>query len=474
MGGGGGSPRGGGGGARADPPVMMFATDDTIVAIATPSGRGAPGVVRRSGPRARELAGRILERGAHLQPRHATFTRVRRERDESALDEVVATFFPAPHSYTGEHVVEISGHGSPVLLQAVLQRAIAEGARLAEPGEFTLRAFLNGKRDLVQSEAVADLIDAATPLQARIAFDQLEGTLTGHIGALDARLFDLIARLEASLDFPDEGYHFVEPVRAAADIGSVIALLDGLLAGATAGRMIREGATVVIAGRPNGGKSSVFNTLAGANRAIVTAIPGTPRDLVTETIDVQGVAVTLVDTAGWRAKRDIVESEGVARGAHARSIADLVLLGVARTEPLGGEDWRVLDEQSNTNRVVVLNKSDLPSEAARTFTDREAVAVSALSGDGFDALRRTIATALVGEERLRDEAGISNTRHIALLEQCRASLDTARRAAETGSVPEEFLLIDLQAARMRLDEIVGRRTSEDVLRHIFERFCIGK
>jgi tRNA modification GTPase len=452
----------------------MFATDDTIVAIATPPGRGALGVVRLSGARARDLAGALLDHGGALQPRHATFTRVQADGGESALDEVVATFFPAPHSYTGEDVVEITGHGSPVLLHAVLRRAMAAGARLAEPGEFTLRAFLNGKQDLIQSEAVADLIDAATPLQARIAFDQLEGTLTERIGALDARLFDLIARLEASLDFPDEGYHFVEPARAAADIGSVIALLDGLLAGATAGRMIREGATVVIAGRPNVGKSSVFNMLAGANRAIVTAIPGTTRDLVTETIDVEGVAVTLVDTAGWRDTRDIVESEGVARGAHARNIAALVLLVLDRSEPLAEEDCRLLDETSSRNRVVVLNKSDLPSEAARTFTDREAVAVSALSGDGFDALRRTIATALVGEERLRDDARISNTRHIALLEQCRASLDTARRAAEDGSVPEEFLLIDLQAARMRLDEIVGRRTSEDVLRHIFERFCIGK
>ena len=449
----------------------MFATDDTIVAIATPPGRGALGVVRLSGARARDLAGALLDHGGALQPRHATFTRVQGD-GKSALDEVVATFFPAPHSYTGEDVVEITGHGSPVLLHAVLERAMAAGARLAEPGEFTLRAFLNGKQDLIQSEAVADLIDAATPLQARIAFDQLEGTLTERIGALDARLFDLIARLEASLDFPDEGYHFVEPARAAADISSVIAVLDGLLAGATAGRMIREGATVVIAGRPNVGKSSVFNMLAGVNRAIVTAIPGTTRDLVTETIDVEGVAVTLVDTAGWRDTRDIVESEGVARGAHARDIADLVLLVLDRSEPLADEDCRLLDETSKTNRVVVLNKSDLPAETTRTF--REAVAVSALSGDGFDALRRTIATTLVGEERLRDQARISNTRHIALLEQCRASLDAARRAAETGNVPEEFLLIDLQAARVRLDEIVGRRTSEDVLRHIFERFCIGK
>ncbi len=448
----------------------MFATDDTIVAIATPHGRGALGVVRLSGPQALEFAGAFVERGGTLQPRHATFTRVVRAPGpvaHPALDEVIATYFPAPHSYTGEHVVEITGHGSPVLLRAILSRAIAAGARLAEPGEFTLRAFLNGKRDLIQSEAVADLIDAATPLQARVAFDQLEGTLTGRIGAIDARLFDLIARLEASLDFPDEGYHFVEPAHAAAEVGSVIEALDDLLAGAAAGRMIREGATVVIAGRPNVGKSSVFNRLAGAERAIVTAIPGTTRDLVTETIDIEGIAVALVDTAGWRDTRDVVESEGVARATQARGVADLVLLVLDASEPLTREDEQLLEDTANANRIVVSNKSDLKRP-------QSALAVSAFSGEGFDVLRCAIASALLGEEHLRDAAPISNARHITLLEQCRASLEAARHAAAAANVPEEFLLIDLQDARMRLDEIVGRRTSEDVLRHIFERFCIGK
>lgn len=449
----------------------MFATDDTIVAIATPPGRGALGVVRLSGSRALDLAAQFLDRGHSLQPRHATFTRVRLDGSASALDEVVATFFPAPRSYTGEDVVEVTGHGSPVLLQAVLKRAIGAGARLAVPGEFTLRAFLNGKRDLIQSEAVADLIDAATPLQARIAFDQLEGTLTERIAVLDARLFDLIARLEASLDFPDEGYHFVEPAHAAAQIASVIDTLDDLLAGAAAGRMIRDGATVVIAGRTNVGKSSLFNMLAGTARAIVTPIPGTTRDLVTETIDVEGIAVTLVDTAGWRDTNDVVESEGVARGTHARRVADLVLLVLDGSEPLADQDLRLLEDTANANRIVVTNKSDLATAARMQVAE---ICVSALTGDGLNALRRAIATALVGEERLCDAAPISNTRHIALLDQCRASLDAARHAAETANVPEEFLLIDLQAARMRLDEIVGRRTSEDVLRHIFERFCIGK
>lgn len=449
----------------------MFATDDTIVAIATPQGRGALGVVRLSGPRALDLAGALLEHGATLQPRHATFTRV-----TPALDEVVATYFPAPHSYTGEHVVEITGHGSPVVLHAIVTRAIGAGARLAEPGEFTLRAFLNGKRDLIQSEAVADLIDAATPLQARVAFDQLEGTLTERIAAIDAGLFDLIARLEASLDFPDEGYHFVEPSRAAVEIASVIAALDHLLAGAATGRLIREGATVVIAGRPNVGKSSVFNRLAGADRAIVTAIPGTTRDLVTERVDIEGIAVTLVDTAGWRETRDAVESEGVARGAHARGVADLVLLVLDGSEPLTREDEQLLGGTEKASRILVLNKIDLPRPLppAEQHAKVCATGVSALTGDGFDALRRAIASALAGDERLRDAAPLSNARHIALLEQCRASLDAARQAAEAENVPEEFLLVDLQSARSRLDEIVGRRTSEDVLRHIFERFCIGK
>jgi tRNA modification GTPase len=456
----------------------MFATDDTIVAIATPAGRGALGVVRLSGPRALDVAGALLACGAELQPRHATLTRLTSDAGTGSVDEVVATFFPAPHSYTGEHVVEITGHGSPVLLQTMLQRAIATGARLAEPGEFTLRSFLNGKRDLVQSEAVADLIDAATPLQARLAFDQLEGTLTNRIATIDARLFDLIARLEASLDFPDEGFHFIEPGRAVAEIDGVIAALDDLLRGAAAGRMIREGATVVISGRPNAGKSSVFNELAGAQRAIVTPIPGTTRDLVTENLNIDGIAVTLVDTAGWRETFDLVESEGVSRGNQARRIADLVLLVLDGSEPLAEADLELLAETAAASRIVVINKSDLRSDLSFAEATPSVLSnglhVSALTGDGFDRLRHAISRALVGDEPLRDAAPISNARHISLLERCRLSLVAAREGASTANVPEEFLLSDLQAARALLDEVVGRRTSEDVLRHIFERFCIGK
>jgi tRNA modification GTPase len=476
----------------------VFSTTDSIVAIATPPGRGGIGVVRISGPSAQQIVGRIVNRSSPLEPRRATFTTARN------LDEVIATFFPAPHSYTGEDVVELSAHGSPVVLHAIVDAAIEAGARLAEPGEFTLRAFLSGKRDLIQAEAVADLIAAATPLQARVAFDQLEGTLTRRIAEIDAMLFDVIARLEASLDFPDEGYHFIEPAEIAQRVGHVLSELDALLAAARRGRIIREGATVVVAGRPNVGKSSLFNMLAGADRAIVTPIAGTTRDLVSERVDIGGVAVTLVDTAGWHETLDVVEREGVARGEQARAVADLLLLVIDRSEPLSVEDEQLLARTVDRPRIVVANKSDLEPrvemsrlEPAPTTEERGApakevigvgatsqavagagfsrlVCVSATTGAGHDELRDAISRALGGCERLRDTAAISNVRHIALLDQARASLAAAQGAATVEGTPEEFVLADLQHARARFEEVVGVRTTDDVLQHIFERFCVGK
>jgi tRNA modification GTPase len=451
----------------------MFSPDDTIVAIATPSGRGGLGVVRVSGPRACEIAARMLERGDSLSPRHATFTRVRSESSQGPariVDEVVATWFPSPHSYTGEHVIEISAHGSPVVLQAVMRCALDAGARLAEPGEFTFRAFLNGKIDLIQAEAVADLIDAVTPLQARVAFDQLQGTLTMRIRALDERLLDLVAQLEASLDFPDEGYHFIEPQAIGRDVSFAIDALDGLLREWTQGRIIRDGATVVIAGRPNVGKSSLFNALLGQARAIVTETAGTTRDLVTEICELDGLAVTLVDTAGLRDAMDRAEAEGVARAAQARDVADLVVVVLDGSEALTGDDERLLDQTANASRLVVANKSD----RAAAWTREDAVIVSATTGDGLDALRRAIACRLTGGEPLRDAAVITNIRHATLLEQARTSLARARAAAAEAGASEEFVLADLHAARTCFGEVVGARTSDEILHYIFDRFCIGK
>jgi tRNA modification GTPase len=376
----------------------MFSTQDTIVAIATPPGRGGIGVVRLSGPDAPDIARGLITHEGPLQPRHATLTRIRVSattvrlkadttygqnvasgfsrtspdaasgfsgtdqnvasgfsRTVDAIDHAVVTYFPAPHSYTGEDVVELSAHGSPVVLHAIVAGAIGAGARLAEPGEFTLRAFLNGRIDLMQAEAVGDLIDAATPLQARAAFDQLDGTLTRAIADIDATLFDLVARLEASVDFPDEGYHFVEPGALVLAIDRLIDRTRALLAGARRGRLIREGLQVVIVGEPNVGKSSLFNALVGGARAIVTPMPGTTRDLVTEVIDLDGLRVTLVDTAGLRDTTDPIEVEGVARSHQAVAVADLVLSVEDQSRPRsrGARAVQVLVREARAVQVLV-------------------------------------------------------------------------------------------------------------------------
>jgi tRNA modification GTPase len=452
----------------------VFAPDDTIVAVATPPGRGALGVVRLSGPRAHEILEQLLT-GRPSPPRVAAVTRVRvvDASGRESHDDAVALCFAAPHSYTGEDVAEISAHGNPLLLEGIVRAAMRAGARLAEPGEFTLRAFLNGKRDLPQAEAVADLIEAATPAQARAAADQLHGTLTTRISKIDAALFELLARLEASLDFPDEGYHFVEPSAVAEALDGVLRDIDALLGDAARGRMLREGVTVVIAGRPNVGKSSLFNALLGADRAIVTDVPGTTRDLVAERVDVGGLSVTLVDTAGARATVDPIEREGVARSVQARRASSLVLVVLDGSEALTGDDRRVLDETRERPRVIVKNKADRGNRSGIVDAATAVVSLSARTGEGLDTLRDAIVRALTASEPLRDTPAITNARHVALLEDARAAilrgLETARAAA-----PEEFVAADLQQARERFDEIVGRRTSEDVLRHIFERFCIGK
>jgi len=456
----------------------MFSIDDTIVAVATPPGRGGIGVVRISGPEAVNVAAALTPNGHALVPRHATFARIRvKAGSESSIagtagDQVILTYFPQPHSYTGEDVVEISGHGSPVLLRAIVAAAVAEGARLAEPGEFTLRAYLRERIDLVQAEAVRDLVDAVTPLQARAAYDQLEGTLTAEIAALDRRLFDLSVRLEASLDFPEEGYHFIESGEAAKEIAGIGSTIDALLSSATRGRLIRDGVQVVLSGRPNAGKSSLFNCLAGAGRAIVTPTPGTTRDLVTETVDVDGIPMTIVDTAGVHANAaDPVEVEGIARAVAARDVAHVVMVVLDRSRPLNDDDRALLESTRRRARVVVANKSDL-APAWGVSDAPDAVAASTVSGDGMDNVRSALVEAAAGEP-LRDVPAVTNMRHADLLASARAALARAEAAAIAGT-PEEFVLADILDARRRLEEVTGARTPDDVLHEIFARFCIGK
>lgn len=457
----------------------MFSTDDTIVAIATPPGRGGIGVVRLSGPDATrivaELIARREERAAGSEKRGfearrarlATISNVHGE----AIDQAIVTYFPAPHSYTTEDVVEISAHGSPIVLRSIVSAAQEAGARLAHPGEFTLRAYLHGRISLVEAEAVADLVDAVTPLQARVAFDQLEGTLTMRLREMDGRLLDVIARLEASLDFPDEGYHFIAAGQTTTELDALLGALDALVADAARGRIIREGFTAALVGRPNAGKSSLFNALAGAERAIVTDVPGTTRDLVSEQIDIAGIPVTLVDTAGLRiVPENAIEAEGIARARIASEAADVVVAVVDRSRPLTGDDRVALEGTRPERRVIVASKSDL--RPAWDAADLAAIAVSALTGSGLDVLRERMLEAAGGAPR-RDRAPIANLRHTALLKRARAAIERAIAAARDG-VPEEFVLADLREARGRFDEIAGARPEDEVLRAIFARFCIGK
>jgi tRNA modification GTPase len=450
----------------------LIEVPDTIVAIATPPGRGGLGVVRMSGSLSSKIAARLASGTGALKPRHATFTRLAHEG--MAIDHVVVTFFPGPGSYTGEDVVEISAHGNPVILRAIVRAAMAHGARLADPGEFTLRAFLNGRLDLVQAEAVADLVQAATPLQSRVAFDQLEGTLTTRIGEIDRALFGLSARLEASLDFPEEGYQFIDSAEAVDHISRIQQMVGSLAEEGARGRLLREGITVAIVGRPNVGKSSLFNALAGADRAIVTEVPGTTRDLITEVVDVNGAAVTLVDTAGLRESVDAIEAEGVRRARHSAETAQVAVVVLDGSEPLRPDDHELVARTRTSARVVVRNKSDLAG-AWRLEELRDTVApvsVSATTGAGLEDLRAAIVESL-GAGDLREGAAITNIRHLALLDRAAAALARAREAASI-SEPEELVLADLHEARSALEEITGKRSSDDLLNEIFSRFCIGK
>ncbi len=442
---------------------------DTIVAISTPPGRGGLGVVRLSGAEAKRIALAVV-RFRH-PPEWQSWSAALAELpgpDGEAVDHVIVTYFAAPRSYTAEDVVEISCHGSPVVLRYCMERACSEGARLAEPGEFTLRAFLNGRIDLARAEAVRDLIEATTLYQARVAAQQVEGSVSRRIAPIKERLLELVALLEAGIDFAEDD---IETASTGDILGRVDALagdLDKLRHSFAYGRLVHDGLTLAIVGRPNVGKSSLFNRLLERERAIVTEIPGTTRDLVSETAALGGIPVKFVDTAGIRAGAERVEALGVERSYQAMGEADLTLVVIDLAAPLEEVD---LELARRPGAIVAANKSDLERAAE---PPEGAVVVSALTGDGIDELRQRIFDALAPAGGPEHEPGfITSARHAGLLEECAQALGHARAAAESG-FPHEMILLDLYAALQPIDAITGATTADDILNRIFSTFCIGK
>jgi tRNA modification GTPase len=461
--------------------------DDTIVAIVTPPGRGGIGVVRLAGSRAVAIAQPMLRLRHSLEPGRAMFGElvepvanqakrtVSPEDRGVRIDEVVVTYFQKPHSYTTDDIVEISAHGSPVVLRHIVELALGAGARLAEPGEFTMRAFLNGRLDLTQAEAVRDLIDSQTLFQAKVAAQQLEGALSKRLKPIKQKLVELIALLEAGIDFAEDDISVAPDATVLTRIAEVRVPLEQLVASFAYGKLVHEGLTLAIVGRPNVGKSSLFNRLVERDRAIVTAQPGTTRDIVSETVAIGGIPVQLVDTAGIRHALDEAESIGIKKSMEALSEADLVLVVLDSAQPVDEGDRSLLGQVEGRPAIVVENKCDLRSSQFSVLSSQlQRVETSALTGQGIAELRAAILRHVGGESGTQIETGfLTNVRHQQLVTGSIAGLDAATNAVAI-HVPHEMLLLDLYSVLRPLDEVTGATTTDDVLNLIFSTFCIGK
>jgi tRNA modification GTPase len=475
--------------------------DDTIVAIATPPGRGGIGVVRIAGPQARAIALPMLRLKHDLEPARAIFGELVEPTrtgvacfqspvssasdsgnqkpetgDSSRIDEVVVNYFAKPHSYTTDDIVEIAAHGSPVVLRHIVELCVSGGARLAEPGEFTMRAFLNGRIDLTQAEAVRDLIDSQTLYQARIAAQQLEGALSRRLRPVKQKLVELIAVLEAGIDFAEDDVSVLPSPAILERIAAVRQPLEQLAATFAYGKIVHQGLTLAIVGRPNVGKSSLFNRLVEHERAIVTSTPGTTRDLVSETVAIDGIPIRLVDTAGIRQALDEAESIGIRKSMEAFADADLVLVVLDASQPATREDTELMKHAEGRPTIVVGNKCDLEGSGHWSVVSGQcsAIRASALTGEGIAELRAEILRHIGGETGAPAEAGfLTNVRHQHLVQDSLAALDAAT-VAVTAKVPDEMLLLDLYNALRPLDAITGATTTDDILNLIFSRFCVGK
>jgi tRNA modification GTPase len=457
--------------------VASNPTADTIVAISTPPGRGGIGIVRLSGPEAASIAVQLVRLRQPLEHGRTRLADVLDSgfgKEAGRIDEALVSWFAAPHSYTAEDVVEIAAHGSPVVLDLLLRRALDRGARLAEPGEFTQRAFLAGRLDLTQAEAVRDLIEAQTLTQARQAASQLGGALSRRVAPVKQALVELIALLEAGIDFAEDDIDVTPQAEIARRIGELTPPLTALEASFSRGRIIHDGLTLAIVGRPNAGKSSLFNRLIQRDRAIVTATPGTTRDTVTERISLDGIPLELVDTAGLREGREEVEQLGIARSREALADAALVLIVLDATQSLNDEEHRLLEAVAGRPALVAVNKSDLAGAvpAADEVAGIAALPTSALTGKGIPALRERI-LALATGGAASEPGMLTSLRHHQAISTALAALADAAQA-NLSATPHEMILLDLYRALWALDSLTGQTTSDDILNLIFSTFCIGK
>ena len=449
----------------------MQPVSDTIAAVATPPGRGGVGMVRISGPRVTHIAVELLGR---VPPARYADYRAFRAADGGAIDHGLALYFPAPHSYTGEDVLELHGHGGPMVMDLLMQRVLALGARLARPGEFTERAFLNGKMDLAQAEAVADLIDSASHTAARCAVRSLEGAFSAQVHGVVERLIHLRMYVESAIDFPEEEIDFLSDGHVTSTLHTLREEIDALLKTGEQGRLLRDGMTVVIAGRPNAGKSSLLNQLAQRDTAIVTDIPGTTRDVLREHIHLNGLPLHIIDTAGLRDSADPVEAQGIARAWKEIEKADRVLLVVDDQSGVSEEDRAIARRlPQNLPLTIVHNKSDLSGRAIGQWDDELGghVALSAKHGMGIELLKQQLA------DHMGYHGGegvfIARRRHLDALQRARECLSEGQNALSERRAGE-LLAEDLRQAQHALNAITGEFTSEDLLGRIFSEFCIGK
>ena len=462
----------------------MTQRPDTIAAISTPPGRGGIGIVRLSGPEAKSIAESMVRSRSPLTPGRARFAELIEVVTGAVLDQTVTTWFAAPNSYTSEDVVEIAAHGSPVLLDAILRQCLQAGARLAEPGEFTERAFLSGRLDLTQAEAVKGLIDATTLHQARTAAQQMGGALSLQIAPVKRELIHLIAALEAGVDFAEDDLDLMDDMEIARQLKAIAAPLAQLEQSFAYGQVLRDGFRLAVVGRPNAGKSSLFNRLVGHERAIVTAQAGTTRDTVSELVDIGGIPVELVDTAGLRrelaegGELDEAESIGVARSREAMADADVLILVVAVDAVEGGilhsEDYAVIDAAAGRRLIVALNKIDLvPDQRVPMQSEAKFIPTSALNDTGVEELREAILEGLRTPSGTADSITVTSARQQAAIAEALKAVRSAQEGLNS-KMPHEMLLLDLHEALGALDRLTGTTHTEDILGVIFGSFCIGK